>query len=293
MNLKLAAAPSVFPTAVLPIPADDVCGPRGFEVPEIQVALSGAGRRWLEIDRHRKEVKTSPNMIELYGAGYEIRRTRWLGRQGHCVAIQFPRELHERLLRRSNPTLNLKSLHEVFDPRVAQLCRELADETRLGLPSGPLFAEGLSIALIGLLSQRYGPGIEAMPGTGSGFTRGQRKRIEDFIDAELGASLHIALLAALVDLSPSQFSRRFRVSFGLSPHQFILKRRLGVAAAELQAQPGRSIADLAFALGFSSQAHFTEAFRRHTGQTPSLLRCMSGTPEGHRSATCKTDGGSI
>lgn len=272
------AAPSALPISMWPIPADDACGPRGFEVPEIQVALSGVGRRWLGIDRRLTKVKTCPNMIELYGAGYEISSTRWLGEQGSCVAIRFPPELTEQLFRRSGTALSFKTLHELFDLRVAQLCRELARETDLGLPNGPLFSEGLSIALIGLLLHRYGVDRDRSPNArGTGFTRSQRRRIDDFVEAELGSTLHISLMSALVDLSPSQFSRRFKVSFGLPPHQYILMRRLEVAAVELQKDPNRSIADLAFALGFSSQAHFAQSYRRHTGQTPSALRYGSTT----------------
>ena len=267
------AAPSALPISMWPIPADDACGLRAFEVPEIQVALSGIGRRWLAIDRRLTAVKTCPNMIELYGAGYEIASTRWLGEQGSCVAIRFPPALTERLFQRSGAALSFKSQHELFDLRVAQLCRELAREANLGLPNGALFLEGLSIALIGLLLNRYGVDRDQSENTGgTGFTRSQRTRIDDFIEAELGSTLHISLMSALVDLSPSQFSRRFKVSFGLPPHQYILKRRLEVAGAELQKDSKRSIADLAFALGFSSQAHFAQAYRRHTGQTPSALR---------------------
>lgn len=273
MTSKPMVSPSILPVSFWPIPADDVCGPRDFDVPEVQVAFSGTGRRWLDIGGTRREMATRPNMMEVYGAGYEIKHTRWIGRQGHCAAIQFPRELSERLLGCGSAWLDFKSRHEVFDYQVVGLCKELANETRKGLPNGQLFAEGISLALAALLVKRYGLGAEELyEGKGGQFTAVQRERVSEFIEANLSGALNVSLLSSLVDLNASQFSRRFKMTFGLTPHRYILSRRIEVASFQLKTNPDQSIANLAFALGFSSQAHFTQAFRHQTGQTPGSFR---------------------
>lgn len=211
-------------------------------------------------------------MIEIYGADYEIQSTRWLGREGTCVAIQFPRNLEERICHTTRSSLDLVSRHEVFDQRVALPCRELASEHQGNFPNGMLFSEGLSIALIGLLRDRYAPEAGSKATSEPGISSVQRKQLVDLIESELGGTLRVASMAKLIGMSPSLFTRRFKASFGLSPHQYTLKRRLEVAAEALQAEPTRSVADVAFAFGFSSQAHFGQAFRRRMGCTPSEIR---------------------
>ena len=271
MHSIYVAEASVLPTALWPIPADHECGPRKFEAPEIQVAVCGEGRRWLAIEGRCVEVATSPNMMELYGAGYEIEATRWLGHEGHCVAIQFPPDLIERLSESQTGAFHLASAHALFDARVARLSIELADEYRRGLPNGILFAEGLSMALVGILSHRYRRD-SGLPGAARGLTVGQQRIVKEFIETELGSALRVRQLATLVGMSEAHFSRCFRNSFDLTPHRYLLTRRLAAAEVELRGRPDHSLADLALSLGFSSQAHFTESFRRHFGRTPGSLR---------------------
>lgn len=268
---ELVVHSSVLPVAIKPIPADEVCGLRGFEVPEIQVALSGEGIRWLDVQGQCRKVRTRPSMVELYAEGYEIRSTRWLGRAGDCVAIQFPHAQVERLLGVSRPRLQLASQHELFDQRVAHLCRELAEQCRKGWPTEPLYVQGLSVALVALLSSGLQGAVEKTHDGGC-LTGVQRKRIEDCIEADLSVPQTIERLSFVVGLSPSQLCKRFKASFGTPVHQYILRRRLDAASRELLAQPARPIVDVALSLGFSSQSHFSEAFRRYTGTSPACFR---------------------
>jgi hypothetical protein len=58
-------------------------------------------------------------------------------------------------------------------------------------------------------------------------------RAKDLADARYRDALSVADLAAAVGLSPAYFSRRFKATFGESPHQYLLTRRLERAAALL------------------------------------------------------------
>ncbi|MCY1553962.1 Exoenzyme S synthesis regulatory protein ExsA [compost metagenome] len=73
-------------------------------------------------------------------------------------------------------------------------------------------------------------------------------------------------------MSPYLFAKMFKATFGRPPHAFILEQRIEAATRVLRTQRDRPLAEIANAFGFSSQAHFTEAFRRRTGTTPARWR---------------------
>ncbi|WP_394832373.1 AraC family transcriptional regulator [Pendulispora rubella] len=97
------------------------------------------------------------------------------------------------------------------------------------------------------------------------------RRVTDFIVANLSQSLDLESLAAQAELSPYHFARTFKQSTGETPHGYVLRRRIE-KARELLRQSAKSIAEVAFEVGFSSQSHFTTQFRKLTGSTPRQYR---------------------
>jgi AraC family transcriptional regulator len=95
--------------------------------------------------------------------------------------------------------------------------------------------------------------------------------IEDLIESRLDADLTLQELAAEIGYSRSHFLRMFRATTGMTPHQYVLKRRLERARYLLE-QIEFSIAEVAIMCGFSSQAHLTLAFRKEYGSTPTEYR---------------------
>jgi AraC family transcriptional regulator len=93
----------------------------------------------------------------------------------------------------------------------------------------------------------------------------------DFIDQRIDQSMTSAELGAAVGLSPMHFAARFRAATGTSPHTFILRRRIEHAQT-LLATTKSTVADIAFSVGFRTQAHFTTVFRRHVDDTPHRWR---------------------
>jgi AraC family transcriptional regulator len=74
-------------------------------------------------------------------------------------------------------------------------------------------------------------------------------------------------LAGLVQMSPSHFARMFKASFGFTPYQYVMLKRVE-AAKDLFAHTQLSSTQVAMELGFSSQSHFLKVFRQFTGVTP-------------------------
>jgi AraC family transcriptional regulator len=92
-------------------------------------------------------------------------------------------------------------------------------------------------------------------------------RIRDRIEAKLDAELSLASLAKESGYSRAHFLRMFRAATGLTPHQYVLERRLSTAQ-QLLRQSEMLLADIALKCGFSSQTHMNDVFRKRLGVTP-------------------------
>ena len=89
----------------------------------------------------------------------------------------------------------------------------------------------------------------------------------EWIESDLSAKLTLDDLAQHAGTGRTTFALQFARRFGCSPHRYILLRRMERARALLMG--GRlSVTAIAYELGFSSQSHFSTAFRSVTGQSP-------------------------
>jgi AraC-like DNA-binding protein len=96
-------------------------------------------------------------------------------------------------------------------------------------------------------------------------------RAKDLMDRRYRDPLDVTTLARAARLSPAHFSRAFRKTYGETPHQYLLTRRLERAAALLQ-NTDRSVAEICFAVGLRSVGSFTTSFGRAFGMSPSAYR---------------------
>ena len=96
-------------------------------------------------------------------------------------------------------------------------------------------------------------------------------RAKDLVDARYREPLDVAALARAAFVSPAHFSRQFRRTFGETPHQYLLTRRLE-RAAELLRNTDRSVADICLTVGMRSVGSFTTTFGRTYGMSPTAYR---------------------
>jgi AraC-like DNA-binding protein len=96
-------------------------------------------------------------------------------------------------------------------------------------------------------------------------------RARDLIDARYREPLDVPTLARAAHLSPAHFSREFRRTFGETPYQYLLTRRLERAAALLRTTD-RTVAEVCFTVGLSSVGSFTTSFGRTFGLSPTAYR---------------------
>jgi AraC-like DNA-binding protein len=106
----------------------------------------------------------------------------------------------------------------------------------------------------------------------------QVRKVREYIDSYLPSSILVADLSALVRLSEAHFARSFKQTFGMSPHAFVLRRRLELAARYML-QTDVPLSDIALRCGFSDQAHLGNRFREATGLTPAAWRRLRCTQE--------------
>lgn len=99
----------------------------------------------------------------------------------------------------------------------------------------------------------------------------QARKIEQFIDIEIGNNVSVAHLSQLLDISPSHFARSFKITFKESPHAFIRRRRV-TRAKHLLGFTALPLQDVALSCGFSDQSHLCHSFKKLVGLTPSNWR---------------------
>ena len=92
-------------------------------------------------------------------------------------------------------------------------------------------------------------------------------RVVEYIRTHLDQPLAVSVLSRLAEMSQSHFSKLFKVSTGLAPHQFVLQERIN-RSKELLRQGNAKIVEVALGVGFENQAHFTTVFGNFVGMTP-------------------------
>jgi AraC-like DNA-binding protein len=91
------------------------------------------------------------------------------------------------------------------------------------------------------------------------------------LDSRFADRLTLAGIARTVGCSPYHLARTFRREAGLTIHRYLNRLRLR-AGLERLVDGAEGLTGIALDVGFSSHAHFTEAFRREFGLPPSAFR---------------------
>ncbi len=161
------------------------------------------------------------------------------------------------------------------DPRLAAVVRDYAvwlvgQRQALSAPLADSLSEQLLDLLVALLESER---AEDRDGTSSA-AAGLRRRISAYLNEHLTEpELSPTRVAEAFGISTSYLHRLFRPA-GMTLGRWIAANRLqrGYEMLTLPRHDRRSIAEIAYAVGFTSQAHFSEAFRRQFGTSPSQAR---------------------
>jgi AraC-like DNA-binding protein len=115
------------------------------------------------------------------------------------------------------------------------------------------------------------PKLPPAPQAHGGLSAGTMRRVREYVEAHLGDSINLGMLAAVAGLSVHHFAREFKQSAGVTPHHYLTRKRVE-RAQEMLALTDLSLSEVAYATGFSDQGHLARHFRHMLGTTPGAFR---------------------
>jgi AraC family transcriptional regulator len=160
------------------------------------------------------------------------------------------------------------------DELLRDLVLALRKEVQRGAEGSPLYARALGAAMGAHLARRYGAPMLSEARRKGGLPGRRLQELRAYVEQHLSSPLHLPQLASLAGSSVRQFARAFKESTALTPHQFVLRRRIE-RAKTLLTESCLTVSDIAAACGFASTSRFTSAFRRVTRSTPTAYRATA------------------
>lgn len=231
--------------------------------------LSGGGQYSWFADGRQHVVPLRRGAVRYTPAGFDC--SYEFPQHSAALALSLPAGMLAASLNREDGGQLMDPLHDVADPRLTQLVRLLADETRMPGPAADLLGDGLVRAIAALLCDHAGDAEGAEASQPIRLSPARLRRVKDYIDTHLADHITLGDLAECAGLSAFHFARVFKLETGVTPYQYVSTARLS-RAAMLLSQGSMPLAELALACGFSSQSHFTSAFTRAMGVSPGRFR---------------------
>jgi AraC-like DNA-binding protein len=261
---------------------DGLAGARGEYVsahPRLFVVLDQDSHGAIQITpKDRTNAAPAQGRLSFIPAG--MRTYSFVGEQTHLrhLDLHFDVDLPRGRL---GDTIDIDKLNEprlMFDqPRLLALASLMADEcTGPGLHD--LYGDSLVTAM---LVELFEVGRVRHDKRGQLSPR-RLRQAREFLEDNCLKPIRLQDLADLLDLSQSYLCSAFRVSTGVTPHQWLMRARIDRVKLMLKAPESR-LSEVANATGFADQAHMTRVFKQYVGQTPAAwMRNHGGNPQGDR-----------
>ena len=201
------------------------------------------------------------------GACYECGHEH--SRGDRCVALYIDRELFAEIASGSSGS-NRCGFRTAMLPAVSGLASISVSLQQAASSESQLALEESILAVIGRIActvaVNHTPPRRPTPAA----TRRIAAAFE-YIEAQLGSDLNLGEMSAHVAMSKYHFLRTFSHASGMTPHQYVLGRRLRAAATALR-NTETPVARVALDLGFGDLSTFNHSFRRVMGMTPTEYR---------------------
>jgi AraC family transcriptional regulator len=241
--IMIQLGPSVEVTAQI----GDESFERTLEPGDITIVPAGLSMQWRQRD-------TAPNhMLHLYLGPHFLRTT------AESIDVDYSQ-------------ISIAPQFGIRDEHIHHIGMSLHYELKDMNVVGRLYADSLAKVLAMQLLRRYSYLNDLQMNRGGMAPRKLRKAIE-FIKENLDneETVALAVIADVVQMSYSHFSRAFKQSMGVTPNGYMTEQRIE-RAKKLLSETDLPIADIALRTGFASQSHFTTTFRRLVWTTPKGFR---------------------
>jgi AraC-like DNA-binding protein len=134
-----------------------------------------------------------------------------------------------------------------------------------------IFLDSLFLAARDHVAATYGTFSKQTTHRELGLTSRQLRHALEYIEASLGENLSLADIARACAASVSSLARGFRTTLGVSPHRWVLNRRIALAQ-RLIYEGATPLSEISVCCGFADQSHLTRVFTRHVGSSPTAWR---------------------
>jgi AraC family transcriptional regulator len=201
---------------------------------------------------------------------------RWemYDRNDTALLITLPQALLRNVVAQSEldpARMEIRDRFQIRDPELEALSWAMRREMELGSPSGPLYLEGLTLAVASRLVAQHSSITKRNANRHEGLDGRRLKQVLSFIEDQLAEDLSLEKIAAVAGISASHLQTLFRASVGMPVHQYLIQRRVERAKTLLM-QDGLSLAEIALAAGFAHQSHMARHMRRALGLSPQAMR---------------------
>lgn len=234
--------------------------PRPIEYVQIQDGKTHTGLY------QRGEILITPANTPLF--------VRWLGDED-CLQIRlsakFIQSIAQETLNQDPDRLELLPGFQIRNPQLEACAMMLFAEYQPENLAHGLYLDSLTNVLAVNLIRDHTASKPRLKIYEGGLPQRQLSQVLDYIDAYLDRNIKLADLAQLLDMSSFHFSRLFKQSIGITPHQYLSQQRVEKAKKLLE-KTDRLIIDIALECGFSSHSHLSKQFRKSTGMTPKAYR---------------------
>jgi AraC family transcriptional regulator len=194
------------------------------------------------------------------------------------VLFHVPRDsLRAYALQNGYTSIELPSVEDGLrheDVTLAHLAKAVLPALAAGDPAQSGFLDHIFHAVIDHIVRSYCTVCQQSSRDRAPLAVWQLRRVEQYAGANLGQKITIADLASVCGLSTNHFGSSFKRAVGYSPHQWLLEQRVD-RAKRLLVETDDTLSEIAAALGFADQSHFTSVFSRRAKVSPAAWRRAS------------------
>lgn len=177
--------------------------------------------------------------------------------------------------------VKLRDVLRADDQVLRYIAETLFNEAKSSALGGQILVESITNQICIHILRNYASEFRIKLNPSRGLSRVQMKKIESYIENHISEKISLADLAEIANSSVYYFIRQFQISYGCSPHAYLMQRRLS-RAKEMISRVNEPLKRVAASCGFADQSHMTRLFKRTYKVTPGVFRNCSRIADADR-----------